>query len=333
MFTWNNPPVLPAVVCASFDTLIANGNLLRYVFQEEVGAQGTRHYQGWLRFKSDLRMGAVLKMFNGAKPHLEAQRGSNAQADAYCSKVETRVSGPWEGGVAVAALPTPGTRNDLSSLVAAIRAGSSDLVLLDSHPGESVKYDRGIERVRRILQGPRNEPPVVICLFGGPGVGKTRDALEFAHRCGLSVWIHPGRGGWFSGYEQQQVVILDEVDKWCDSYGFGPFLRLLDRYPTQVEIKGSYREFNSKFIFLCASVSPRAWFPDRVGVVEDRFQQVERRITHAYTKWLGDPAWLPHKIWHPSGTRVRSPPFESLDALTLPNVVVEPVVAPDVVVL
>jgi len=51
-------------------------------------------------------------------------------------------------------------------------------------------------------------------------------------------------GQWWDGYEQQECVVFDDMRK--DTFKFHELLRLFDRYPLRIQVKGGYREFNSK---------------------------------------------------------------------------------------
>jgi len=57
-----------------------------YVFQEETGAAGTKHLQGYLMFKTKQR---PLSIFTNSKVHWEVCRDTEASI-RYCSKDETR---------------------------------------------------------------------------------------------------------------------------------------------------------------------------------------------------------------------------------------------------
>lgn len=64
-----------------------------YAYQLEVGDSGTPHYQGMLIFKNAVRFNTLKKKLPTA--HLEKMRGTTAEAYKYCTKVETRIEGPW----------------------------------------------------------------------------------------------------------------------------------------------------------------------------------------------------------------------------------------------
>jgi len=46
-------------------------------------------------------------------------------------------------------------------------------------------------------------------------------------------------GQWWDGYEQQECVVFDDMRK--DTFKFHELLRLFDRYPLRIQVKGGYR--------------------------------------------------------------------------------------------
>ncbi len=68
------------------------------VYQREVGANGTPHFQGYCEFKIQKRLGAVKELLGGASVHIERRFGTQEQAIKYAKKEDTRVEGPWEFG-------------------------------------------------------------------------------------------------------------------------------------------------------------------------------------------------------------------------------------------
>jgi len=62
---------------------------------------------------------------------------------------------------------------------------------------------------------------------------------------------------WWDGYTGQKCVVIEEF------YGqmkIGYLLKLLDRYPMQVQTKGSYVPFLAEVIFFTSNEHPRMWY-------------------------------------------------------------------------
>lgn len=73
VFTWNNPSEMPAI----------DGE---WIACEEYGDSGTRHLQGYVRFKGNYRLPALKKIIPEA--HWENRKGSHMEAYNYCIKGE-----------------------------------------------------------------------------------------------------------------------------------------------------------------------------------------------------------------------------------------------------
>lgn len=65
------------------------------------------------------------------------------------------------------------------------------------------------------------------------------------------------RGEWWDGYCQQPVVIIDDFYGWLK---YDELLKIADRYPYRVPVKGSYEEFNSSTIFITSNVQVDKWY-------------------------------------------------------------------------
>nr|WQA30167.1 MAG: rep protein [Cressdnaviricota sp.] len=84
-------------------------------------------------------------------------------------------------------------------------------------------------------------------------------------------------GKWFEGYDAHEDVIIDDFrEGWCP---FPTLLRLLDRYPYRIEVKGASRQFLAKRIFI-TSCHP----PDKVynNIRDEDMLQLGRRIDMIY---------------------------------------------------
>lgn len=114
------------------------------IYQEEVGDNGTHHFQGYAEFTQPIRLRALKNLEPSA--HWEIRKGSKAQATAYCSKEETRVGGPYIFGTDKT---NQGQRTDLESFRDAIRLGISDNLLITDYLPIMAKYPRLASTIRR----------------------------------------------------------------------------------------------------------------------------------------------------------------------------------------
>lgn len=91
---------------------------------------GRLHIQSYIQFDRDHKktIAGVVKVFPGS---WSVQRLTNEQCDAYASKEETRVRGPWQRGVMC---QQQGQRSDLAEVKAAIEAGATSAQIRRDFP-------------------------------------------------------------------------------------------------------------------------------------------------------------------------------------------------------
>ena len=202
-------------------------------------------------------------------------RGTIQQAVDYCSKEETRDStksfGFTETGTRPLCAGTAGGRSDLAVVVEAIKSGVSLHDIVDTHTEQYIHYNKGIEKSISILRNkPRNFKTEVFWYYGSTGSGKSRAASDAAPS---AYWKNPSNK-WWDGYEGQSDVIIDDYRP--DFCTFSALLRLFDRYPMQVEAKGSSVQFIAKRLFVTCPKSPDDVWANRS---EEDIAQLTRRIT------------------------------------------------------
>lgn len=111
------------------------------VFGFEEGEKKTPHIQGYVHFDSPQRRSAVAKYLPRA--HLETARGSADQNFVYCTK-----SGDYhEFGTR----PKPGKRVDIIKIKDMLVKGKSMDEIMMKHPLEYVRYFKGLERMRNMI--------------------------------------------------------------------------------------------------------------------------------------------------------------------------------------
>lgn len=127
----------------------------------------------------------------------------------------------------------------------------------------------------------RRFAPAVLWFYGPTGSGKTRTAVQIAEETHNSYWItHDTDLKWFDGYTGQTYAIIDDFRR--QGVKFNWLLRLLDRYPVLVPIKGSYVRWVPKVIIITCPVGFRQayqWMDKEENLHDwDGIDQLERRI-------------------------------------------------------
>ena len=255
--TWNNPD-------SDWELHVHElSDAIQYaVFgRERAPTTDTPHLQGGVRFKRPHRAAAVRKMFPGC--HIEAAR-LPASLFAYCKK-----DGDF---VEFGKQRRQGERTDLEGFYEQIRSGDPVASLFEEYPKQTLQYLGNIERIRlRVIGQQEREKPSVYWIHGPTGVGKTK----YVHDREQQLWTSSNDLKWFDGYEGQEAVLLDDFRVRDVSYGF--LLRLLDRYPLNVPIKGGFVPWVPRRIYVTCPMSPIEAFEDMLSEKDD-IGQLTRRI-------------------------------------------------------
>jgi hypothetical protein len=245
---------------------------------------GRSHLQGFINFTKSTAFGTA-KRWLGEKAHLETARGNDKENQLYCSKDNAVVEYGSPG--------SQGKRSDLQLITGELLEHSSLKRVAEEHPAEFVRYHRGFNELIRVLRPPvdRHEKTALRVFIGLPGVGKSRSAVEGSrvyyettpsggehttppsggssgvvgggacetppcYPTSSQVYYKP-RGDWWDGYKQQPVVIIDDFYGWLK---YDELLKISDRYPYRVPVKGSFETFNSKCIFITSNVAIDQWY-------------------------------------------------------------------------
>lgn len=265
VFTWNTYP-------EDFRQQLANLGAVYLAYQPERGESGTRHLQGVVSFGNPRAFRAVARACTGW--HIDKMRGTIDQAVAYCSKEETRDAeagfGFTEEGTRPLSAGTVGGRSDLKQVTALVKAGAGIKRVADELPVSVILFSRGIERLIGLHREPRNHLTQVFWFYGPTGSGKSRAASDAEPG---AYWKTPN-SQWWDGYEYQEAVIID--DYRTDFCKFNELLRMCDRYPYQVQVKGGTREFTSLRLYITTPKNPRDTWSLRS---DEDLGQLTRRIT------------------------------------------------------
>lgn len=224
---------------------------------------GRSHWQCHFILATSVSFKACLRYLRDSgyeKFHLSFRNGSFDENVAYCSKVRELPGTVWfEFGER----PSPGKRSDLEYACAqALACGLSSVP-----PSTFVKYSRGLEKLIQLHRHPVSLVKVVKWYWGPSGCGKSHLAWsEFPNAFDLS-----SDNGWWDGYDTQTAVIIDDYDSHILT--IREFLRITDKYPYRVKVKGSMVPFCATDIRITSHFSPQHYFPS------ERWSEISRRIT------------------------------------------------------
>lgn len=226
----------------------AESNCRYAIIAKEVApTTGTPHLQGFLHFKNPKTHKTLGKVLPGG--HFLHAKGSDEDSQVYCSKEDPS---PWEFGT----MCHQGKRSDLDDAILTLNESGGDLKRVAmEHAGAYVRYHRGFAAYKSLVcaTAPRDFKTKLVVLFGPPGTGKTRAAYELA---GENPYPKP-RGEWWDGYCGNNGVIIDDFYGWLK---FDELLKISDRYPYRVPIKGGYENFCTKIIIITSNIDISKWY-------------------------------------------------------------------------
>lgn len=225
--------------------------------QLEEGANGTRHFQFYCESKNRLRLNQWRQLL-GPRVHIEQRRGTAKQAIAYCTKPDSYIG--QRNGLGDFTESFAGERSDLATIQKDIEEGANIRDIAEKHFGAFIRYGRGIERYYTLTAKPRQHEMDVRIYWGRTGAGKTRAVYDYAKDTGKEVYVVGEASSgipWFDGYFGQEITLIDDFYGWIKmSY----MLKLLDRYPMNVQTKGGWVPFTSTHIFITSNTEPVCWY-------------------------------------------------------------------------
>lgn len=253
-------------------TIVDKYPLKYYIYQlEKCPSTEKLHFQGFLQFEKPVNRPAFNKFC--AKHNLDMHNSemySTVKAcKEYCAKSQTKIDGPWEKGEASAQGKKPSTK-----LIAdMVLAGATDSEIALQYPDAYMRLSRQIKDLRATAcAAPRNFKTRVIYCVGESGAGKSAFARRFDEHAYYKDMSTPT---FWDNYQGQEVVVLDDLRG--SSFPFNFLLRLWDRYPVQVQVKGSAVNFAPRWIIATSVIHPKDLYSMDVQQRED-IQQLLRRI-------------------------------------------------------
>lgn len=231
------------------------------------------HLQGFIHFRKKFTMNQIKKLVSRNDIHLEIAKADDKDNEVYCSK----------DGDDVFTYGEPRVKHLAISM--------DEYALMDDEeaeercPGRDMMWRKKKNDWRSMRYKPYSGPRNVIWLYGPSGTGKTRAA----HGC-PGVSAPDFASGFFNGLQSTATLLIDEVDKV--GLPLQTFLRIADRYPTTLNVKGGCLPHTADTVIFTSTCSPEVVWAGS----DDYLTQVERRITHCI--YTGVPGWDDELFWN-----------------------------------
>lgn len=283
-FTWNN---YATNFADCLHALYDNDNLRYLCYQEEVGESGTPHIQGYLYCGSVKTIAQIVSSFLthcACHPHVEIAKGSPQQNKEYCSKAATP---PCEAKnfTEIGMLPQRGKSATLQAICDDIVSKKRSISeIASSDPLLYVNHYKGLLALQATtVPGRSPAQPVEVHWFYGPtGTGKSRKAFD-DHP---DAYVKMASNTWWDHYTGQTTVIIDDYRVTMCSFDY--LLRLLDRYPMLVEIKGGTVKMNATRFIVTAPQQPEVMWCLKTPEAIDQLLRRITTITHVTLSPTGE---------------------------------------------
>lgn len=246
-------------------------DIIRYfVAGEEVCPETKKvHYQAYIELFKQTPLNTLKTIVDDSKVHAEPAKGNPAQNIIYCKK-DGKVYRE-EGKVS-----RQGKRNDLVRLREHFKENKTlktaieddDLLL------HVAKHPRLVNTLQLLYSVERSFVTELYVFWGVTGSGKSHKAFKDASELG-SVYFKPS-GAWWDGYNGQFSVIFEDFRGEC---GLAQLLRLADKYPLRVPVKGGFQQFTSHRLYITSNVDVGEWFNTEQRGYEASMEALRRRIT------------------------------------------------------
>ncbi len=228
---------------------------VRYaVMQQEVCPETMRvHLQGYIQLLKPQEFTWLKRL----RPHANwgTCNGTPAQNREYCTKEDSRLIGGET--CELGEITSQGGRTDFKEFKDAVKGGARKRHLMDDYPSIFARYRNFYGDIRAVGRPTRDFKGVVL-LVGPTGVGKTRKVIETYQDSG-ELWVSPvgGGGSWFDRYDGHKYALIDD---FSGEMPLRDALRVLDRYPILVPVKGGFTWWIPEIVFVTTNNEPGTWY-------------------------------------------------------------------------
>ena len=257
-FTLNNYEI------SDYDLLLST-ECQYVIIGKEVSESGTPHLQGFIYFSARKSLKQLKKLHD--KCHWEMTKGSIEQNIGYCSK-EDRFE---ERGVAPMSQKKKGEegKKSIEERWELAKAGR-----FQELPPEQIKtYEYIFAKCQTVEDRPLLEN---IWIYGSSGSGKSRYVRD-----NHAEFYSKPMSKWWDGYNQEDVVVLDDFDPTHGKF-LGYFLKIWsDHYAFNAEVKGGMLKIRPKIVIVTSQYQIEDCFEEAetIQAIKRRFKCLQMKHT------------------------------------------------------
>lgn len=276
-------------LCTLFGKLVNDDKVARFICASlEKGETGNWHAQVYVQVQGNAKRATGVKAWFGHyNPHVECcggndednvdyVKGEGKHADKKGTTLkDTIISYGVQGKMGK---ENKGKRNELLVLQKYVKERKTERQICELDFPLWARHWKVIERYMMLFPPERFDAPVVEVHVGAPGSGKTRSVYDAHPR--NEVFNVPRAQGtvWFDGYcpWESKVCLFDDFYGWCP---YDLLLRVTDRYPVNVQVKGNFKPFVCPKIVFTSNKPPMEWYKEIVEKGKVDFGAFLRRVT------------------------------------------------------
>lgn len=286
--TWNNPKMTDE----EFKTLLSSwllDKILTYaIFQREKGEKtGIIHFQFFLNFRSAKRFSRLKKLLPYGC-HFKPMRTTKTLCRNYCSKEETRVSGPYEIGEFV----EERARTDRAKAFSLLAQGCSIKEINDAFENVVVDNLQKMEKYQiqqlkwKVSDLFRNIE--VIYIYGQPGFGKTSFVYDLIGRNASDIYVVTRYSDkfMFSEYRGQKYILFDEFSGQIKPITY--LNKLLEPAPIDLRIMNGTFPAMFERVYIVSNYSLKEIYKNEQEEIKTSYDAFCRRINKIYYFYAPD---------------------------------------------
>lgn len=253
--------------------------------REKCPKTGKLHWQGFGVNRKAARIKGTQQNIGCPGAHIEKRKGAVEEAVAYCKKPESAVPDTFKEFGSLEGIQ--GKRTDLQRACLHLMSGGE---MKEIEPTTFVKFHKGFYALKNLHMSNALREVRVDWYWGPPGCGKSKLAYE---ECPDAFWKAPGNN-WWDGYDGQKTVIMDDYDdKW---FTRAELLRITDRYPLRLPVKGSFTNAEFTRVIITSNFSPRQLYGEDMAVLRrctsvlDEIEIERKPVSDFLDSWMESEA-------------------------------------------